>query len=213
MEFVCMVERDPRQAALEHLDHAPRWRSVDGGLGLRALSHTGQINFRGDAGDSELRQAVRGVLGTNLPTEPGRSSTGTTATTLWLGPDEWLITCPPDGVASLVAELERAASGHHASIVDVSDARSVIRISGPKARDLLAKGCSLDLHARVFPVGAVAQCLITKADVVLHHIAETTGEDGVDGSVFNVHVARSMTEYLWLWLTDAAADYRMQPVE
>ncbi len=57
------------------------------------------------------------------------------------------------------------------------------------------------------------QDLFTKADVILHHLAETTGEDGVDGSVFNVHVARSMTEYLWFWLVDAAAEYRMQPME
>jgi sarcosine oxidase subunit gamma len=201
-----MVERDMRQGALDHLDHTPRWRSVDGGLGIHALPRVGQIDLRGDPGDGDFLRSTRDALGADLPVEPNQASAGDTAIVLWLAPDEWLITCPTDDVAALITAIRRATGGHHASITDVSDARTVIRISGPRGRDLLAKGCALDLHARVFPIGAVEQGILAKANVILHHIAETAGEDGVDGSVFDVYVARSMTEYLWLWLMDAAAE-------
>ena len=40
-----------------------------------------------------------------------------------------------------------------ASISDQSGGRTVIRISGPRARDVLAKGLPIDLDPRGFPLG------------------------------------------------------------
>ena len=154
----------------------------------------GQVNLRGDGAYLGFRQAVEKALGLTLP-EAGHTSTAGTVTVLWLGPDEWLVV-GEDGGDALVDLLCQALKGVDAAVTDVSDARAVIRLSGSRVRDVLAKGCTLDLHHRVFGPGQVAQSTLAKADVILFHV---TGND----LAFDIHVGRSFAEYLWRWLEDA----------
>ena len=86
-------------------------------------------------------------------------------------------------------------------MVDVSDARAVIRLSGPAARAVLAKGCSLDFHPRVFVPGQCGQSLLARAGVLVHQVT-------ID-PVYEIYVARSFAHYLWTWLEDAAAEYSL----
>ena len=158
----------------------------------------GQVNLRGDGADADFRQAVEKALGLILP-EAGRAATAGPVTVLWLGPDEWLVV-GEDGGAALVDVLRQALKGVDAAVTDVSDARAVIRLSGSGAEDVLAKGCTLDLHHRVFGPGQVAQSTLAKADVILHQGAG-------DNLAFDIHVGRSFSEYLWLWLEDARRNY------
>ena len=74
---------------------------------------------------------------------------------IWLGPDEWLVTSPFRTPEELETGL-REASGRRAVArsVDVSAQRTTLRLRGEHARDLLARGCSVDLHPRVFGRGS-----------------------------------------------------------
>jgi sarcosine oxidase, subunit gamma len=114
-----------------------------------------------------------------------------------LGPDEWLLTAPGDG-DGLESRLREALAGRHFALVDVGDNTTVLRIEGPRVLDVLAKGCPLDLHPRVFGPGRVAQSLIGKVEVIVHQ----TGE-----SVFELHVRRSFADYLLAFLLEAASEW------
>ena len=75
----------------------------------------------------------------------------------------------------------------HAAITDVTDGRVAFRLAGPSAREVLAKGCPLDLHPRAFAPGRCAQSLLAKASVLIHLV-----DDGPErGPSFDVYVARS----------------------
>jgi sarcosine oxidase, subunit gamma len=167
---------------------------------LAERPHTGKLNLRGDAHDRAFMAAVGRALGMVLPTDPNTAIAAGGVAALWLGPDEWLLTCQPGSERNLAAGLRDALAGVHAAVTDVTDARTVIRIEGPAARDALAKGCPLDLHPRAFPAGAVAQTRLAKADVLLHRV-DDGGDDAVPG--FDLCVARSFAGYLWAWLEEA----------
>ena len=94
----------------------------------------------------------------------------------------------------------------HAAIVDVSDGRVALRLAGPNARDVLAKGCPLDLHPRAFPSGSCAQSLLAKAAVLIHLL----DDDPHRGPTFDLYVARSSAHYLFAWLEDAGCEYGVQ---
>jgi sarcosine oxidase subunit gamma len=69
----------------------------------------------------------------------------------------------------------------------------------------LAHGCSLDIHPRVFGPGQCAQTLLARVPVIIHQRG--------DEPSFDIYVQRSLAEYLWSWLEDAAQPYGMAIVE
>jgi sarcosine oxidase subunit gamma len=170
------------------------------GARLVELPHVGKVILRGS--DSEITGAVRGALELELPMAANTSIETRPVSALWLGPDEWMLTCAPGSEDAVAESLRAALAGAHAAVVDVSDARAVFRLSGGAARTVLAKGCALDLHPRAFALGDVAQTRLAKADVVVH---QTIDEDDNDGPIFDIYVARSFADYLWRWLADAMA--------
>lgn len=166
----------------------------------------GKIDLRGDPADRAFMTAIGRVLDMVLPTEPNTSTSKGQVTALWLGPDEWLLTVPASDVAFFIKTLEAGLGDVHHALADVTDGRVAFQIAGPNARDVLAKGCPLDLHPRAFGVGGAARSALGQASVLIHLI-----EDGPDrGSVFDIHVARSFAQYLWAWLEDAGLEYGVQ---
>ncbi|MEU8268647.1 sarcosine oxidase subunit gamma family protein [Sphaerisporangium sp. NPDC049002] len=126
-------------------------------------------------------------FGLRLPVEPGTWLRSGVADVLWLGPDEWLV----------IGDLDIPRS-EDVAVTDVSALRTTLLVAGPGARDLLAHGCSLDLHPSVVGPGRCAQTMLARAQVVL--VAREDDE-------FWVLVRASFARYLADWLTDAAVDY------
>ena len=79
------------------------------------------------------------------------------AGTLWMSPDELLVLCDHGEAEAVTSDLSKALSDEHALAVNVSDARTVIRLSGngPMIREVLAKLSPADLRASALPVGQV----------------------------------------------------------
>jgi sarcosine oxidase subunit gamma len=170
------------------------------------------VNLRGSAKNKTFMAATAEALGAGLPTDPNTSVRAGEVTALWLGPDEWWIAAPgaaADASSALAARLGEAVSGSHAAVTEVGDSRVCLRVSGPRTRDLLAKGSPLDLDPAAFGgTGHCAQTQLAKATVVLHQI----DEDDANGPSFDIYVPRSFSDYLWTWLQDAAREYVMTVV-
>ncbi len=144
--------------------------------------------------------AVAAHLGVALPTRPSTYAEGETITAVWLGPDEWLITSPFRTPEELETGL-REVVGDGGSVVDVSAQRTTLRLRGEHVRDLLAGGCSIDLHPAVFGRGAAAQTLLGVAGVLLMALDDT-------GTHYQIVVRSSFAGYVTSWLLDAATEYR-----
>lgn len=168
----------------------------------------GLVNLRGPAGETAFAAAVEDALGAALPIEPNTVASTGDLRVFWLGPDEWWVVTPDDGPA-MADKLRAALVGQRCAVTDVSESRTCIHVRGPRARDLLAKGCPLDLHPRVFAAGRCAQSLCAKATITLHQVADE--DDGSEsGPTYDLYVLNSFAEYLWLWLEDAAQEYGLQ---
>ena len=204
-----MTDSFAKQGGLAHLGLAASAQAERGSAGvvLGERSFPAIVNLRGDPGDKTFTSAVKKVLGSAPPSEPNRVAESADAALLWLAPDEWWAATSGSG-AALAEELRDALGGLHCTVTDVSESRTCLRLAGPRARDLLAKGCSIDLHPRVFGPGQCAQTQLAKALVVIHQI----GESAEDGPAFEIYVLRSFADYLWNWLADAAQEYGLAVV-
>ncbi len=170
-----------------------------GPLSLQLLPTTGKFVLRGNPNDSSFTKPVIGLLGCGLPINANTTVTSNVGTVLWRGPDEWMIELPLDQGEALVAKLEVALEGQHISIVDISDAYSVLQVSGQGARDVLSSGCPLNLNESEFCAHQCAQSHYHKAGIILRFVDETP--------TFDVFVRRSETEYLWQLLQLACQTY------
>lgn len=138
------------------------------------------------------------VYGSGLPAKP-EAVEAEGALLIWSGPDQ-VVVLSPRGVA---IERARSAFADVGSLSEQSDGRSLIRISGPRGRDMLAKVCSLDLHPAVFPVGAAAVTSIDHTSVNLWR-----GKDGSAGAAaFYLLVFATFAESLWRTLLDSGVEY------
>ena len=131
---------------------------------------------------------------TELPEPAGRAARVRGRTALWLGPDEWLVL----GGDGEQGEIEDAF-GDALSVVDVSGQRTTLELRGPRAREVLEGGCSLDLHPWSFSAGRCAQTLLARADVVLWQVD--------DEPTYRLLVGCSFAPYLVGWLLDAMREH------
>jgi sarcosine oxidase subunit gamma len=148
--------------------------------------------------DSDARVRADRNLRVPVPIRPLSAGMNSQGACLWLGPDEWLLVVPPAQLREARTRLEPALRGTHHAIVDVSHRTLALRLTGPGVREALAAGCPLDLHPGTFPPGAVARTLLGKIGITLHLHP--------DGSTFDLYVDRSLAEYAWLFLAEAARE-------
>ena len=96
-------------------------------------------------------------------------------------------------------------AGRPYALTDLTSGQICIRLSGEGARDVLAKGSTLDFHPRVFRVGQCAQTVLGKASMLIARLGASTG-------IFDIVVRRSYAEYAAQWLYRAAEEYGVRVV-
>lgn len=143
------------------------------------------------------RAEIEACLGLKLPPSNSTSGNGT-CTVLWIGPGSWLTVGERSARERLAADLDRAMGGA-ATVVDLSHARTVIRIAGPSAHTILAKGCAMDLEPHAMKPGTASVTALARLPVLIHAINERP--------TFDLYVYRSYAEHLWEWLSRSAAEY------
>ncbi|MBA3310681.1 MAG: hypothetical protein H0U28_11635 [Nocardioidaceae bacterium] len=119
------------------------------------------------------------------------------------GPGEWLAVAPAGEQPRVVYRLAAAAaeSGELVTVVDVTHGRALVRLSGARSADLLAKECGVDLADTTFPSGAGLRSAVAG-------LATDLVRDDKDGArSYLLHCERSSGQYLFDALTDAGAEF------
>jgi sarcosine oxidase, subunit gamma len=153
------------------------------------------VNLRGRMQSTRFVTAARDAFGIELPAAPNTVAAGATYTALWLGLDEWLLRSNDPRPVTAERTLRRLLVGEFAAVVDVSSGYTVLELEGMRGREVLQKGCPLDLHPRVFGVSQCAQSHYFKAGIILRPTAS---------DAYELIVRRSFADYTARMLRDAA---------
>jgi len=100
----------------------------------------------------------------------GRLNRGPHGLTLAVRPERWLLVCPPAAPGAL-AQSWRAACAGTAAVVEQSAALAVFHVGASAAREMLKRGCRLDLDPRVFPGDSAAATVIMQLPVTIAALA------------------------------------------
>lgn len=180
-------------------------RSGEVGVTLAEITDGGIVQVMARRGQwAATAAAAKSAYGVAAPDKPA-ATFGKAATLVWSGPDQFFALTPGNGLASPLDTVRSAFAGV-ASLTDQSGGRFHMRLSGPRARDALAKVSSLDLHDKVFPVGAAAATSIDHTGVNLWRAA-----DAADGSpAYHIVMFTSFADSLWHTIVDAAAEHGVE---
>ena len=133
------------------------------GVKIQELPFINKINVRIDTNDNKNIIKCGKLINAILPVQPNTYVTNDNVKVIWLGPNEWLIT----NNQNLYKNLKNEIGDIQASVTDVSENRTVIRISGDQIFKLLSKFLVLDLEKNLPDESSCAQTLFVKVPVLL----------------------------------------------
>jgi sarcosine oxidase subunit gamma len=113
----------------------------------------------------------------------------------WSAPGEWVITAPAEAERDTARALQEKLDGLFVVLSVMTDSRVVLDISGESARNVLARGSTVDFHPASFGAG---QCVNTRFAGVSVMIAQ------LEAGSFLLFADRSLGAYLRAWF-DAAS--------
>lgn len=117
----------------------------DGIARVEGLPLQGMITLRGDLDDKKLRSVAKDICGEDVP-GPREAKVNGARGICWMSPDEVLLLCPYEDVWDHLQTIEAQLGDAHHLAVDVSDARAMFALSGPHARDVMAKLAPVDMQ-------------------------------------------------------------------
>jgi len=165
---------------------------------MSELGNLGYLVLRGKTDDAAFMQAVAGVLGQALPTQPMTVLSTTAGVVLWVSPDEWLLVCKRSAHDKLLTNLSSALQDVFAQVVDNSGGLTALRITGPDHMLLLRQLGPYDYESL-----AVGRCAST--------VASKTGFTVVRTDTAGVVLVfrRSFADYTWRLLERTAKPYHL----
>jgi len=171
----------------------------DTGVTLAAATIAAAWNVQGDPARPGFAAAVRDAFGVDLPLRSNTLARSEALTALWLGPRSWLLVA--GGASPLDDHPARrdAIDAAGGALFDVSAGRVAWTVAGPRAADVLAKGCPLDLDPRAFAPGACAQSVVGRVGALVARCDDTPA--------VALLVPRSYARDAWQALCESAAQY------
>lgn len=168
-------------------------RELQGFAAVSILAHKGQA------------VAAAGLLSEHLAAKvtdgPKRVVRGSLSVS-GVGPGQWFA-IQRDPSQSTLSTLRALLVGL-AAVVDQSDGRIVLELTGARVRSALAKGIPVDLDVGVFKPGDVAQTMAAHIGVQVSSMTEQAG--------FELVTSASSAASFWSWLEASAAEYGLDVV-
>lgn len=151
----------------------------------KALTAIQVLAFNGR--HAEVAAAIGSAVGIRCSTRPGIVNSDGKTQVCWNGPNSWMIVCSDAETGRAPGELFRILQdgvGDLGAVIDQSHGRCGLRLSGSRARKVMAKNTAIDLHPRAFGPG---QCAMTS---VAHMNATIIQVD--DAPTYDLFVIRSL---------------------
>ena len=165
------------------------------GLVFCEMAHLGKLNMRADKSAGKI---IKSITGCTFPPAVNKFTTAGERHAVWLGPDEFMIICEAGKDEELASAIHTSFGSLNAAVTNITDALAAFYLKGAAVRQVLAKGCALDLHHSSFTSDDAAQTLLSHAAVTVMALADDE---------FIVICRTSFASYLHDWFLDAALEY------
>jgi len=131
----------------------------------------------------------------NLPLESSKVISNEKTRILWNGPNVWLIVSEKENIISIV---KKNCKEKDFAVTDISHSRAVIKIKGLEAKEVLKKGCPLDINE--IKKNNCAGSIFHGINIIIDCVEENPDS-------ICVFTLRSFAESLYHHITDSALEF------
>jgi heterotetrameric sarcosine oxidase gamma subunit len=198
------------------VDAAPIARSPIAQAAPTTIKHGWEVSARRSAADLKIIDctplakvlvlaSTEGELARALRVPFGRAARDAYETlVVGSGPGEWLLLAEPGTSAAVTQRVEEVKGERLVSVFDATHARALVRITGARTPDLLAKVCAIDLADGVTPNGAAFRSSVAKL------VTDVVRDDSGGSRSYLLHCERSSGQYLFDALIDAGHEFGIE---
>lgn len=169
------------------------------GTGLTEMPLCGKITLRGSSDNKAIVAAAKKVSGLDLPVNANTFNQKGNMVLSWTGPNEWMLHCDLGECLATVDRLRKELADQHAAIVDVTDYYTMIELSGPLARKVLANGSAFDTHPTQFMTGQCTQTRYGHASILMNQMD--------DEPTYHIQIRWSYADYLFIYMHNALRNH------
>jgi len=135
------------------------------------------------------------IEGLGFPIENSKVESNQETRILWNAPRTWLIISKKENIINIIKEK---CTDENFAITDISHSRAVIQIKGLQAREILKKGCPLNINE--FKVNNCANTSYNGINIMIDYINS-------ESKTFNIYSLRSFGGSFYHSITDASLEY------
>ena len=135
------------------------------------------------------------IDGLEFPLQSSKVNSNKDTRIIWNAPGTWLIVSSKENISEIIKEK---CDNENFAITDISHSRAIIQIKGTLAREVLKKGCPINLNN--FEKN-------TSAGTVFHGITIVVDLINTNPDSFNLMCLRSFGETFYHHITDAALEF------
>jgi heterotetrameric sarcosine oxidase gamma subunit len=198
------------------VDAAPIARSPIAQAAPTTIKHGWEVSARRSAAELKITDctplakvlvlaSTEGELARALRVPFGRAARDAYETlVVGSGPGEWLLLAEPGTSAAVTQRVEEVKGERLVSVFDATHARALVRITGARTPDLLAKVCAIDFADGVTPNGAAFRSSVAKL------VTDVVRDDSGGSRSYLLHCERSSGQYLFDALIDAGHEFGIE---
>ena len=144
---------------------------------------------------SKIEPSAIKIEDLDLPLESLKVTTNKETRILWNAPRTWLII---SNKKNIVSTIKDKCDNTNFAVTDISHSRAVIQIKGLQAKEVLKKGCPININE--IQINNCAGTVFNGITVVVDFVNN-------DPDIFNLLALRSFGETFYHHITDAALEF------
>ena len=138
------------------------------GFNFQELPNIPKINLRGNSTDKNFIHNSERIINTHIPLEANTSNNNNKLKIIWLSPNEWIIELYEiKDFNKILSELKNSLDTENTAVTDVTENRTILKLSGNNLYKLLSKFMIIDLDKVLKKESSVAQTIFIKIPILI----------------------------------------------
>lgn len=144
-------------------------------------------------------ESLESLLGIKMPVDLAMANSENNISIFRVGPERlWLVL---DQENEFIERINNWSEGVTCVLTDIAHSRTIIRVAGESAKDVICRGLPVDIDVSVFPPGSIVQSYMHHIPVLIHHLCDE------NKTAYEIYVTNDYAISYWECLVETAQQF------